>query len=282
MEGNAAMDEWTEFQRLIEDLRSDDVERQRHALQVFRDVRYAGAVPALLELLTHRRRDVRVLAVHALRKAGDRSSIPALLDRLTDRSAEVRRAAARALAYVGDESVLSPLSVVMLTDSNSHVRWEAVKALSAFASAKSLPSLLEALSVDSSTPVRLTAAEALGRIGSSEALDGLIAALMHDDDEQVRVASAKSLGKINDPDAIPALVASLNTINSRLWHAAAEALWHLDVPAMPYVLDTLLSRDPAVRRAALKAVLWLSVEHDDMDTLDRDDEYWTDISLWWN
>jgi HEAT repeat protein len=283
------MSDRADFQRLIEDLHSGDLERQRRALQVFGDVRCTAAVPALLDLLAHRRRDMRALAIHALRRAGDASTIPALIARLHDRSAEVRRAAAHALAQMGDERALNPLAGVMLSDESSYIRWEAAKALGKLVSAlpaaslqgRVLPELLEALSADVSGYVRYAAAEALGRLEARDALDGLIEALLNDSNDYVRLAAAKALGKINDPDAIPALIQSLNTNNTHIWHAAAEALWEMDVPAMPFVVEALIDEDAEVRRAALKAALWLSVEHDD-DMSDRDDIYWSDNSAWWN
>ncbi|MDZ4763842.1 MAG: HEAT repeat domain-containing protein [Chloroflexota bacterium] len=283
------MSDRADFQQLIEDLHSGDPDRQRRALHILGDVRCTAAVPALLDLLSHRRREMRMLAIHALRRSGDVATIPALIARLSDRSAEVRRAAAHALAHMGDERALSALAGSMLSDESSYIRWEAAKALGKLVSAlpaasaqvRVLPELLEALSADTSGYVRYAAAEALGKIESHEALDGLIEALLHDSNDYVRLAAAKALGKINDADAIPALIQSLNTPNMHVWHAAAEALWEMDVPAMPFVIEALIDSDEDVRRAALKAALWLSVEYDD-EMSDRDDIYWSDSGSWWN
>lgn len=284
------MNERADFQRLIDDLYSGDPDRQRRALHIFGDVRCIDAVPALIDLLTHRRREMRILAIHALRRAGEMVAVPALIQRLQDRSAEVRRAAASALAKMGDERALTVLAGLMLSDDSSYVRWEAAKALGELAGnlieytslIVVLPELLEALSADDSSYVRYAAAEALGKIESHDALDGLIHALLNDDNDYVRLSAAKALGKINDPDAIPALITSLNSTNTHIWHAAAEALWCMDVPTMPFVLEALLDRDPEQRKAALKAALWLSVEYDDENVDDRDDIYWAGGGMCWN
>jgi HEAT repeat protein len=186
------------------------------------------------------------------------------------------------LAKLGGDGVSGALTALMLGDPSGSVRWEAAKALVALAPAQTIPELLEALSADSSVHVRAAAADALGQIGSNHALDGLIEALLHDKSDHVRLAAARALGKINDSEAIPALVQALNTDSSPLWHAAAEALWEMDIPAMPFVLQALLDTDARQRRAALKAVLWLSVEHDEDSLVDRDDIYWADFGTWLN
>jgi len=213
---------------------------------------------------------------------GDPAAVPALVERLSDRSKDVRRAAAQALALLGEESATPGLVGALLGDVSSYVRWEAAKALRELADLSALPELLEALAADTNSYVRYAAAEALGAIGTDSALDGLEHALLNDDNDFVRFAAAKALGQIADPTSTPALIQAINHPNSHVWHAAAEALWMMDEEVMPYVIEGLTDAAMDTRRAALKAALWLSAEYDDEEVANRDDLDWIDTWGWWN
>jgi HEAT repeat protein len=77
------------------------------ALVKLKDVR---AVPALLELATHRRFQVREHAVTALGALGAKNAQSVLLYALDDPSPEVREAAARSLGKVGDARAIAALT----------------------------------------------------------------------------------------------------------------------------------------------------------------------------
>ena len=280
------MTEKSLIRRLLNDLLSDDKQKQQSALhhlsQIKDELNDPINVPEFLDALTQRDRHVRMFAVKMLGKIGDLGSVEALIERLVDRSKDVRRAAAQALGQIGEESALPALFGALLGDENSFVRWEAAKALGIIDHVTAIPALLESLETDENSYVRFAAAEALGQIGDQSALEGLENALLRDENNYVRFAAAKALGQIADPSSVPTLLRALNTRNTQIWHAAAEALWVIDEDAMPYILNSLTDMDMNLRRAALKAILWLSVEFDDEDASLRNDLDWTGTWGWWN
>jgi hypothetical protein len=56
----------------------------------------------------------------------------------------------------------------------------------------------------------------------------------------------------------------------------------MDEEVMPYVIEGFMSPDAELRRAALKAALWLSAEYDDEEVSTRDELDWIDTWGWWN
>jgi HEAT repeat protein len=280
------MTEKSLIRQLLNDLRSDDKQKQHSALhhltQIKDELNDPVNLPELLRALDQRNRHVRIFAVRLLGKIGESEAVMPLTERLVDRSKDVRQAAAQALGQIGDDTAVPALIGALLGDENSFVRWEAARALGSIDHPSAIPPLLEALEADENSYVRFAAAEALGQMGANMALEGLEHALLKDDNHYVRFAAAKALGQIADPSSVPTLLRALNTHNTHIWHAAAEALWVIDEDAMPYILTSLMSDDMTLRRAALKAILWLSVEFDDDDAALRDDMDWGGSWGWWN
>lgn len=126
-----------------------------------------------------------------------------------------------------------------------------------------------------------TAAEALGRLGGPDACAALGDALLGHNEISVRVACANALGVMGGSAAAEALVSALNEPDRVIWHAAAEALAGLDDDALSAVTDILQRPDPALRRAALSALLWLTVEHNEAEPSMSDGEIWG-MWGWWN
>jgi HEAT repeat protein len=125
------------------------------------------------------------------------------------------------------------------------------------------------------------AAEALGRLGGLEACAALGNGLLHHKETPVRVACANALGVMGGSDAAEILVGSLNEPDRVVWHAAAEALAGLDEEAMEAVLVLLQKSDPSFRRAAMNALLWLTVEYDEAEPSVSDDLILGGWG-WWN
>jgi HEAT repeat protein len=267
--------------QLLIDLHGSDRSKARHAAYRLAGLTDERARAGLIEALNHADNEIRAAVITHIGKPGNTWAIVPIASRLMDTSRHVRRAAIRALAAIGGEEVVQHVVAVLMGDENSYVRWEAAKALGTLGSERAIPELLEALSADENSYVRYASAESLGLIRSPAALDGLEYALLNDENEFVRFSSAVALGQIGDPVCMPSLIASLNTRNTHLWHAAAEAMWAMGDSAMEYVIEALLDKSPDIRQAALKAVLWLSVEFDDEAADRQDDELYT-MWGWWN
>jgi HEAT repeat protein len=283
-----------QFEQWLNDFNSEDRTRRQTAMLRLSRFNDRHAVPFLLRALDHRDRDARALVVGALMRIGDAAAVPALIARLDDKSKEVRRMAVRALARLGmaePVAVLRPLTDALIADEHSAVRWEAAHALRTLHAVAAMPQLIEALTADPNSRVRQAAVEAIGAIVASDdvlpptrtnALNALEDVLLNDDHLEVRCAAAVVLGQMADTSSIEPLLHTLQTDNSALWHAAAEALWAMEEAATPHIQRAMLSPAMPMRRAALKALLWLSTEFDDDDDLRPDDDGWIGVWGFWN
>ena len=113
--------------------------------------------------------------------------------------------------------------------------------------------LIEALNHDDAYKVRLQAAVLLGRSKDSRAVEPLLAALSNDSEGTVRAAAATALGNLGQPRAISPLMQRL-ALDSQTFvrEAAAAAVRRFPRDkALPYVMSTYGSEDPAVRKQVL-------------------------------
>ena len=140
---------------------------------------------------------------------------------------------------------------------------------------------LAALLQGSDTGAAIAAATELGQLGTDEAAAVLEAVLLGQARSAVRVACADALGSIPSLDAATGLVRALNETDPLIWHAAAEALAGLDEEAMPAVIALLQSREADFRRAALRGLLWLTVEHHEAEVSVSDFDFLNGWG-WWN
>jgi len=189
-------------------------------------IRYAAAVPYLIEALGSDRKDVRLMAINSLGVIGDESAIPhlmnALKQTLKDKDGEdvsvrvvksaiisfgtavlrdlmgelksqdwmVRATALDILGEIGDSSTSAEFSR-MLGDPEHEVRAKAAKGLGKLKVREAIPLLLAALK-DPDWVVRLHSARALGLIGAESAIQPLKAALT-DKSWQVRAAASEAM-----------------------------------------------------------------------------------------
>ena len=115
----------------------------------------------------------------------------------------------------------------------------------------SVPGLVQALS-DPDTNVRHAAATSLGQIGSRAAVPRLVEALCGE--PWLQYPALHALGEIADPLAAPAIVELLD--DELLRGPALDALGRLaGREALPRIARHLLDPDPALRNAAIRAVV---------------------------
>jgi HEAT repeat protein len=237
-------------------------------------------------LKADRHAQVRRACAEALGNMDAERSIDGLLEALNDRSKLVRRAAVQSLCLLNDLDAVPALVGVLLGDPDSYVRWEAAKTLEILYATEAVPALIEALTADDNSYVRYAAAVALGELGDLDVTDPLATAMMRDDNSHVRYAAARALGyfmeETSDPALIRTLLYALEDENTQVWHAAAESLWTSGDIVMPIVIDAFQSRSNRLRKVALKALLWLSAEYDDIDLMGYTErEPYTGWG-WWN
>jgi HEAT repeat protein len=218
---------------------------------------WAGAIPALVELLKDAPTDCRLRTLFALEQIGPaaRAAVTPLTAALSDRDYSVRVKAAQILQEIGPEA------------------------------SEAVPALIANLQI-TQMEVRATAAAALGHIGpgAKDALRPLMECLL-DPDTNVRYATTLSLGRI-DPhfnSAVPALRDALHDLSPDVQLAAIDSLSRIEPAASKETEPILvaLSRKPypsGVRfravdgmihvlgaEAAKQAVPWLAIELTDVD-----------------
>src|SRR5581483_834173 len=135
---------------------------------------------------------IRVAAVRALGKMGERALVDALVTALSDEHEAVRAAAARSLGIIGEHAPIAPL-VMALNDSSWHVRSASVMTLGKLGERAPLAPLVMALN-DTDESVRAAAVWALSKQGEQAPIEALANAL-HDPAWSVREAATLTLSQ---------------------------------------------------------------------------------------
>ena len=175
----------------------------RHiALASILSISRSSSITVLIKALKDKNVIVRVHAIEALGRIGDRSYVPVLAEALGNKNIAVRVYAIEALGRIGDHSCV-PVLIGALGDKNTMIRSNAIEALGRIGDRSCVPVLIEALG-DKNTMIRSNAIEALGRIGDRSCVPALMEALK-DKSSWVRTTAAKVLGNVGSADAIQAL-----------------------------------------------------------------------------
>jgi len=193
---------------------------------------------------------VRQAAVDALARFAPAALLPALEAALRDDDdAGTRNAAMEIYVRLGS-SATGPL-LALASDADEEVRLFACVMLGSTKEEAAVPGLVAALS-DPDTNVRHAAATSLGQIGSRAAVPRLVEALQGE--PWLQYPALHALGEIGDPLAAPALVELLD--DELLRGPALDALARLaGRDALPRIARHLLDPDPALRNAAIRAVV---------------------------
>jgi HEAT repeat protein len=153
---------------------------------------------------------VRMIAVRALGRIGDRAASALLVTSLGDRSARVRAEAAFALGELGDssETVVTALSRILQSREGDAV--EAVAALGKIRTAAARHYVEYVLTAGAPAPVLQEALLAIWRFPRTTANTQIIARYTQHADEQIRWAATYALTRgLADPAVVPQLIALL-------------------------------------------------------------------------
>jgi HEAT repeat protein len=268
---------------LTEQLDAPEVETRQAAIIALGRIGDAGAVPALVRMLTESP-ELVIVTAGALAKIGDRRAFAALLGLMGHEDASVRQAIVSALNSLGHPDMAAEM-VGRLRDTDARVRESAVKIAGYFGYAECVELLLAAcadpdLNVrrialehipylddprgfailrdalrQPQAAARAAAARGLAQVEGTAALQPLLAAL-EDRDPWVRYYAARSLGRHAFPDALAALarLAQGDPAN-HVRAAASEALGHIGGARVVSILAPLAeSEDRDLARAALSAL----------------------------
>jgi hypothetical protein len=215
----AFFDQRGDVEREITHLGARRAWRRATAAYLLGDMAASRAVPALVEALGDRSRDVRSAAARSLGLLMASQAVPRLVECLAAQTVP-RGVAGFALLTIG-QATREPLRFLLVHD-DAEVRAAAAE-LVEFLGSPSDASRLTARLADPSAEVRAAAAGALGRIGDETAASALRATL-DDRIPFVRTAAAESLAALDDVDASDALAWMAGTDEHEPALAAARAL----------------------------------------------------------
>jgi len=238
--------------RLIEQLREEDLETRRAAVVALGRIGDRRAAPALVALLDDEP-ELRVATATALAHLGDPLAFRSLLGLLGDESVAVRHSAIGALNSIGHPDMAAEIGV-LLDSGDPRVRESAVKIAGYFG----FPEIAGALfrrCADEDEAVRATALEHVGYLDDPRVLPTLLHALSHDT-PRARAAAAQALGHVDAHGAMDALLTAVADTDLWVRYFSAISLGHRgDASAVP-VLHRLLAEDAAqpVRIAAADAL----------------------------
>jgi HEAT repeat protein len=236
---------------LVEQLRADDLETRRSAVNALGRIGDPDSVPKLVEALQDP--DLTVDAAGALARIGDGRAYDALLPLLGDDRAAARRAAIGALHSIGDPRMVRDVTR-MLTDRRARIRESAVRIAGYFGYPECSELLLQSIH-DEDENVRRAAVENLPNLDEALVLPVLTTAI-RDESPKIRGAAVQSLGHLESVAAVPSLLRALNDTDPWVRYYTARALGHIRSPESIDALANTLRSDPAnqVRIASADAL----------------------------
>ncbi|HFE64868.1 MAG TPA: alpha/beta fold hydrolase, partial [Caldithrix sp.] len=228
-----------EFDRLITNLKSDDINIAAYSALTLGDTKKDEAIEPLIDLLDHEKSYVRVCAQIALRKLGE-NMVELFIRKFSDKKEPVqsRVALITALGNIWNKRAVMPL-INAINDSDQSVRSAAIYSLGNIKDKRAVEPLIVAIN-DSSQSVRERAIEALGKLGDKRAFEPIIA-VIDDENEYVRDEAVMALGKFKDQRLIEALVSRLKDdgVIEDVGLHAAEALAAIGEPAVRPLMNAL-------------------------------------------
>lgn len=202
---------------LLDDIHSDDPDRQVAALLVLIEHHIYSAISEILPLLSSTDTTVRLVSAEALGKLG---------------KAERER--------------VGPALLPLLDDNEALVRSETIEALGALTYQEAIDSLKRLLHQDPDWMVRASAAEVLGDFEDASLLADLEQALVEDEVQIVQAYAALSIGLLAPPTHIPKLEAYLTAMGDcvNVRNELLGALYRLGSPrSLQKIINLLETTD---------------------------------------
>lgn len=213
------------------------------------------AVPALLDALNRKERDIRLYTTYALGEIGNKDASKVLLDILIDPDDLIRNYACDALIKLKDRETLSRL-YYYLEKGDYTIKSQVLKIFGAIGEITSAEYIYPLLSSESKN-VRINAAFALGELQDKNAVVGLMK-LLGDEDEEIGWMAADALIKIGDYSVgslIKALENETGSRETKIIHILGKLKAN---QAVDILIKKLSSDDPIVRRYATAALTEIS------------------------
>lgn len=212
------------------------------------------ALPYLLLLAVYGAPEVRAAAVFGLNLLKHKDAVPVLVSALSDESSEVAAVAEMALVKMGDEAVEPLIKVVSTSRGVSCIR--AINMLGEIRNERAIPCLIRCLKGGNKF-IADAAVRALSKMwsGAVEPLLHLLISTNHD----VRLNAAKALAAHMDVRAIPYMIDCLNDQGpgvEEIKEIARKVLLDFEEKSFEPLMAALTSEDVIMRREVLEVVKW--------------------------
>jgi HEAT repeat protein len=247
--------------RLVEQLRTGDVDTRRAAVVALGRIGDARAVEPLVNLLDEDERELLVPATAALARLGDRRAFESLLRLLGDADVSVRQGAIGALNSIGHPAMGDRVRT-LLEDADPRVRESAVKIAGYFGYSSCAEALLDRCR-DRDETVRAAALAHVAYLDDERSVPILVAA-MAGDTPRARAAAAQALAHVNRPDALDALRRGVGDLDPWVRYFSVTSLGRqMDRASLP-LLKRVAADDDAqhVQIAAIRAIGDIGVSND--------------------
>ncbi len=241
-----------EYDDLLIQLESGDVEAQREAAFAAGDARVEKAVPSLIMLVKSDNLGVQEAADRALRQIGGPAVVKGVIPLLRSDDPPARNIAMDVLREVGDQDFSTLVEI--LHDPEVDIRIFASDIIGSTNTPLAVTHLCEALLKDPEVNVRYQAAVSLGSLGLPEAAKCLNKALL--DEEWVQFAVIEALAKIRDDTSVSALVGALSRSTDLVASMIVDALGEIgNFKAVTMLIRRLDESPSALRNKICKAVV---------------------------
>lgn len=250
-------------ERLIQQIRHDDVNVRLRAIATASEHQFAAAVGALMGCLHDDNLAVRRAAAAALGEMGDPMASDWLVIAACHDDPLLHNHAIRSLHYLGDARVRGLLPYIEndLRHKDAAIRQLAANTMGILQLDSSVDILTELLR-DADEDVRVAAALALGRIGDAAATDPLIQAA-NDPNYRLRIAVAEAISTMKTPRALFTLLALMRDQESEVRYAAALGLHRLGDPrAIKQLVPFLTDKNADVAMAVAATLQHLTNRRD--------------------
>jgi HEAT repeat protein len=162
----------------------------------------------------------------ALQVKGETKPVSPLIEALDDQDKRIRLNAVIALARIGDRRAVQPLMNLMLRQEDYDVQTAAIAGLGDLGSPMAVPLLVKILEEVKDDFVKGAAIEALGKTGADygSQVQEILVPFLGDSDVFVRQMTCKALGMVGDRRIAPSLEYSLHDTDEKVSQVARRSL----------------------------------------------------------
>ena len=228
----------------------------------------SAAEPALRELLSSNDASVRLAAIGALHRLGNKENSPELITALGSTDRKIRGVALTVLGRIGDKSAIEAISPLLEAEPIESVRLQAAEALVLLGDQNVLPKL-QLWQYSTNYQERVFAVQLMGRVEPPPDFSADLLQALDDPNQLVQLQAARSLGRLGQQTGYEKAMKYLNP-SSRVKRSIAEQM------GIGYENAQLKTEITKIRSAAALALgdigRWEATKHLGKTLDDKDDQ----------